>query len=123
MIWTNDAHNFFWTTREIFKVGELYFQQSGNGFWFWVHAAYSYVLILVGTVLIVRALLRWPAQYRGQMAWVLLGIAAPKLANAITVFNLVLVLIDLTPFAFTITGVGMAFALFRHRLLDLAPIA
>jgi two-component system, sensor histidine kinase and response regulator len=32
-------------------------------------------------------------------------------------------LIDLTPFAFTITGMGMAVALFRHQLLDLVPIA
>src|SRR6185369_8067737 len=31
--------------------------------------------------------------------------------------------IDLTPFAFAVTGVGLAYALFHHRLLDIAPIA
>ena len=77
----------------------------------------------MGTVMIVRTLLRWPAQYRGQMAWILLAVATPWLANAVTVSNLLPIIIDLTPFAFTVTGVGMAFALFRHRLLDLVPIA
>jgi len=123
VIWTNEAHHLFWTTAEIYRVSDLVLQKSSNGLWFWVHAAYSYVLILAGTVLIVRALLRWPAQYRRQMAWILFAVAAPWLANAITVFDLLPVLIDLTPFAFTVTGVGMAVALFRHRLLDLEPIA
>jgi PAS domain S-box-containing protein len=123
VVWTSDSHNLFWTNREVYQVGELVLQVSDNGLWFWIHAAYSYVLILAGTVFIVRALLRWPAQYRGQMVWILLSVAAPWLANAITVFELLPVLIDLTPFAFTVTGIGMAVALFRHRLLDLAPIA
>jgi PAS domain S-box-containing protein len=123
VIWTNEAHHLFWTTQEVYQVGDLVLRKSDNGLWFWVHALYSYALILAGTVLIVRALLRWPAQYRRQMAWILFAVAAPWLANAITVFNLLPILIDLTPFAFTVTGVGMAVALFRHRLLDLVPIA
>jgi PAS domain S-box-containing protein len=123
IIWTNEYHNWFWTFRELRLVDDLVLMNSENGFWFWIHAAYSYILLLTGAVLIVRALLRWPAQYRGQMAWILFAVAAPWLANAITVFKLLPILIDLTPFAFTITGIGMAFALFRFRLLDLAPIA
>ena len=123
VIWTNDTHHLFWTTQEVYQVGDLVLRKSDNGLWFWVHAAYSYGLILAGTVLIVRALLRWPAQYRRQMAWILLSVATPWLANAITVFDLLPVLIDLTPFAFAVTGVGMAVALFRHQFLDLVPIA
>ena len=123
VIWTNDSHHWFRTYQELRIVGDLYLLNTYNGFWFWVHAAYSYVLLLIGAILIIRALLRWPAQYRGQMAWILFAVATPWLANAITVFKLLPILIDLTPFAFTVTGIGMAFALFRHRLLDLAPIA
>jgi PAS domain S-box-containing protein len=123
IVWTNESHHLFWTYRELRLVGDLVLMNSNNGFWFWVHAAYSYILLLVGAILIVRALLRWPTQYRGQMSWTLFALAAPWLANAITVFKLLPILIDLTPFAFTITGVGMAFALFRYHLLDMVPIA
>jgi diguanylate cyclase (GGDEF)-like protein len=31
--------------------------------------------------------------------------------------------LDLTPIAFTVTGIAFAWALFRHRLLDLVPVA
>ena len=123
IIWTNDSHQLFWAHQELRLENDLILLDASNGFWFWVHAAYSYILILTGTVFIVRALLRWPAQYRGQMAWILFAVAAPWLANAVTVFKLLPIVIDLTPFAFTVTGIGMAFALFRHRLLELVPIA
>jgi len=123
IIWTDDSHHLFWATKEIVQEGGFFLRKSDYGIWFWAHAAYSYALILAGTILVVRGLLRWPAKYRGQMAWILLAVAAPWIANIITVFSLLPIVIDLTPFAFTITGVGMVFALFRHRLLDLVPIA
>jgi PAS domain S-box-containing protein len=123
VIWTNDAHYWFWTYRELRIVDDLYLMKSSNGFWFWVHSAYSYALILAGTILVVRALLHWPTRYRGQMIWILLSVFTPWFANALSISNIVPFIIDITPFAFTITGVGMAFALFRHQLLDLAPIA
>jgi len=123
IIFTNDSHQLFWTSMALSSEEGLLLMNNINGPWFWVHAAYSYTLIMIGLVLIVRALLRWPKQYRGQMIWILLATLTPFIANVITVFRILPILIDLTPFAFTITGIGMAFALFRHRLLDIAPIA
>jgi len=120
---TNDLHQLFWTKLSLSSEGGFLLLNNINGPWFWVHAAYSYTLIVLGLVLIVRALLRWPAQYRGQMISVLLATLTPFIANVISVFHIIPILIDLTPFAFTVTGIGLAFALFRHRLLDIAPIA
>ncbi len=123
IIITNDAHGLFRTQWSLASEGGYLLLSTVNGPWFWVHAAYTYTLIMIGLVLIVRALLRWPAQYRGQMIWILLSTLTPLIANAITIFQVLPILIDLTPFAFTVTGLGMAYALFRHRLLDIAPIA
>lgn len=120
---TNDLHGLFWTSKDLAFEGGFLLLATVNGPWFWVHAAYTYTLIMIGLVLIVRALLRWPAQYRGQMIWILLSTLAPLIANIITTFQVLPILIDLTPFAFTLTGVGLVYALFRYRLLDIAPIA
>jgi PAS domain S-box-containing protein len=124
VIWTNDAHHWFWASDgKLVQEGDILLRSAENGFWFWGHTLYSYLFILAGTVMVVRALLHWPLQYRGQMSWILLAVFAPWIFNVIQIFKLLPIVIDLTPFAFTITGVGMAFALFRHQLLDLAPIA
>jgi PAS domain S-box-containing protein len=120
---TNDSHGLFWSSMDLAREGGFLLLKTTNGPWFWVHAAYSYILIMIGLVLIIRTLLRWPPAYRGQMIWILLATLTPLIANVITIFQLLPILIDLTPFAFTITGIGMAYALFRHRLLDLAPLA
>ena len=123
IIFTNKSHGLFHSSPRLAAEGGFLLLQTENGPWFWVHAAYTYALIMIGLVLIIRALLRWPPSYRGQMIWILLATLTPLIANVITIFRLLPILIDLTPFAFTVTGVGMAYALFRHHLLDIAPLA
>ncbi len=124
LIFTNDLHHLWWVSREMVHIGGIFLASTINGFWFWwVHAVYSYIALILGAALLTQALLHWPVQYRGQMVWILIAIGSPFVANIITIFNFLPTPIDLTPFAFTITGLGMGFALFRHRLLDLVPIA
>ena len=123
IILTNASHGLFWDSITLAREGGFFLLKTTNGPWFWVHTAYSYILILIGLFLVIRTLLRWPAAYRGQMVWILLATLTPLIANIITIFQLLPILIDLTPFTFAITGVGMAYALFRHRLLDIAPLA
>jgi len=124
MAWTNDLHHLFWATDgQLVQDGGVLLRSAQNGIWFWIHTVYSYIFILAGTIMVVRALLHWPKQYRGQMLWILLSVFAPWIFNVVQIFQLLPIVIDLTPFAFMLTGLGMAFALFRHQLLDLAPVA
>jgi PAS domain S-box-containing protein len=97
---------------------------SAFGPLFWVHAAYSYILMVAGTVFLVRAYFRSQPIYRGQLAVVLMGAMAPWLANAIFIFGFSpFPNLDITPFAFTITGASMAWGIYRYKLLDIVPIA
>lgn len=122
-ILTNELHHLFWTKIAITYQGGFHLLDNINGPWFWMHALYSYTLITIGLVLIVRALLRWPKPYRGRMGWILLATLTPFIANVIFVFKIIPILIDITSFALTISAIGLAFALYQHRLLDIAPIA
>lgn len=123
LLYTNGSHGLFRASHSLAFENGFLILNSTNGPWFWVHAAYTYLLIMIGLVLIIRALLRWPPQYRGQMVLILLATLTPLIANVIIIFQILPILIDLTPYAFTVTGIGMAYALFHHRLLDIAPIA
>jgi PAS domain S-box-containing protein len=123
IIFTNEFHHLFWARQWLSTQGGFLILASENGPWFWIHTAYTYILIALGLFLIVRTLLRWPAQYRAQMALILLATLTPLIANVVTIFQIFSIQIDLTPFSFAVTGLGLAYALFHHRLLDIAPIA
>lgn len=123
IIFTNESHHLFRTSEKLVLEGGFLLLDTANGPWFWIHGAYNYTLIMIGLFLIVRALLRWPEQYRGQMIWILLSTLMPLIANITTIFKLLPIIIDLTPFAFIVTGTGLAYAIFRHRLLDIVPLA
>ncbi len=97
------------------------------GPWYWVNIGYSYLLLLLGAIFIcvlIVTLMRSAQLYRGQALALLVAVAAPWVGNALTVFGLnPLHHLDLTPFAFTITGIAMAGSLFGFRLLDIVPVA
>ncbi len=91
-----------------------------HGPFFWLHTIYAYILLVASTILIVRALRRRPREYRGQILSILLGIAIPWLTNAAS--NLVY-RVDLTPFAFTISGLAIAWSIYRYHLFERPPNA
>jgi PAS domain S-box-containing protein len=66
-------------------------------------------------------MLRKPDIYRGQMVTLLIGALAPWIGNGL--FLAGFSPIDLTPFAFSISGLTLAWGLFRFQLLDIVPIA
>src|SRR5512138_707090 len=123
LIATSNFHQIFWLKIAVSSEGGYLHLANVNGPGFWMHTVYSYILSVVGLVMIVQALLRWPPQYRGQMVWVLLATLLPFVANILFIFHVIPIPIDLTPFALTATSIGLALAMFRHRLLDVAPIA
>jgi len=54
----------------------------------------------------------------------LIGIAAPWVANGLYLFNISpWPRIDLTPIAFTITGLALGCGMFWVRILDIVPVA
>lgn len=121
---TNSVHNFVWSQEQVLPAGPFMALDVTFEPWFWIHAAYSYLLLLLGAILIIQALLHRPHLYQGQMAGLLLGLVAPWLGNAVSIFGLnPIPHLDLTPLAFTVTGLMLAWSLFRFRLLDLAPVA
>lgn len=122
--YTNDYHHLFRASIILDTVGPLPTLSSVYGIAFWIHAGYCYILLVVGNALLIQALIRSPQLYRGQVFTLLIGAFAPWVANAITIFKLDPSLkVDLTPFAFTVTGVTLGWSLIRFRLLDIVPVA
>lgn len=121
LIWTNEAHHLMWGSRILGQQGELLVYTSESHIWFWVHAAYSYVMILSGDYLLLRQFAGSPGLYRRQLTALLVGVIVPLVANAITIFSTLP--LDLTPFGFVVTGAAIMWGLLRYQFLDLSPIA
>jgi PAS domain S-box-containing protein len=124
LIWTNQYHSLFWRTIALAPGDPVFAWRSTRGVAYWVHAAYTYAMLLIGTILLFRAFLRSSGLYRGQAAGILLAALIPWVSNGIYLAGASpLPQLELTPFAFLVTGVLMAWALFRFRLLTIVPVA
>ena len=123
LVWTNPWHGLMWTANRVVVVDGIALMVATFGPWFWVYLAYAYGVILLGAALLVRLVVRSDYLFADQSALLLLGTAAPVVGNAVAVFAQTEPLpgLDLTPYAFVVTGVSFGYALFRRRLFDLVP--
>jgi len=122
MAWTNELHGLVWSSIRLVSNGSFSTLLLGHGLWFWVNFAYSYILLIAGTFLLLRALAYSPQLYHGQVGALLIGALAPWVGNVLYVSGLNPFL-DLTPLCFTITGIAMTWGLIRFRLLVIIPMA
>ena len=125
IIATDPYHGTFWTDVQFATDTSLAYAVYTSGTAFWVHAAYSYLLMVISVVLLVRTYIRSSALYREQITLLLICQFAPWIGNFLYLFNLspFPYYIDLTPLMFTITGVAAGWSLYRYKLLDIVPVA
>jgi PAS domain S-box-containing protein len=96
----------------------------GTGPAFWVHLVYANVMILVATGVFVSTMVGLSRTYR-RMAIILVAASLfPWVANLLYNFEVGwFARVDLTPFAFIVTGAVLVWGVFRERLLNLSPLA
>ncbi len=119
LMWTDAWHGLFFGG-----------QRNGSGPiinggpWYWVNLLYSYTLIATGLLLLVRYAIRAAGLYRRQAATVIAGVMAPLLLNVLVIAGAnPLPAIDLTPVAFSLTGVILTYGLLQQGILEIIPVA
>jgi PAS domain S-box-containing protein len=124
LVWTNELHTLFYRSVSIATEQGIQHFEPVYGPWFWIHTAYSYLMLLMALILLTRSLIKFPQLYRGQAATLMIGVLAPVIGNIVYVFGFSpFGRLDLTPFAFTVTGLGFALSIVSYRLMDLVPAA
>jgi PAS domain S-box-containing protein len=95
-----------------------------GGPWYWVHAGYSYLLMMGGTLILARGLRRFPPPYRRQTLLIIAGAIVPWGGNILYLTQVIPAAgLDLTPIAFTISGACFTWGMYRYRLFGLVPVA
>ncbi len=124
LVWTNQIHGLVWKkiwldTSGLIPIGVY---DYGPCFWAWI--SFCYLTVLLSAALLIQALSSSPRFYRTQVFIVLMGIAAPCIANVLHIINISpWPRIDLTPIAFTVTGLVVGCAIYLFRILDIVPVA
>ncbi|WP_424358376.1 histidine kinase N-terminal 7TM domain-containing protein [Methanocella sp. MCL-LM] len=123
MALTNDWHGWIWASVSLKSTHPNAFAFT-LGPWFWVHAIYSYILILAGTGLLIKAALHIGKKRRHQIGMVILAAVFPLILNVLHVLRLDNFWgTDPTPIAFVLSGALITWGLFRYQLFDIVPIA
>jgi PAS domain S-box-containing protein len=124
LIWTNQFHGLMYAQVRTDTGGPFVVLDVTYGPWFLIHTAYSYCLLVLGTLRLIQMVIISPRPYRGQAIALLLAAFIPWLGNALHITRLSpFGGLDLTPFAFTLTGLMAARALYRFGLFDIVPVA
>ena len=127
-VWTNPWHHLMWTGFHQETVNGQVLFASSKGIAFWMIVVFAYLLLLSGTWQLFQTLRGASGGvsplYRQQTIIMLVGSAAPWIANILFISGLSpFGVLDLTPFAFTITGLMISYGLFRYSLLEIVPVA
>jgi PAS domain S-box-containing protein len=124
MVWTNDLHRLFRTEVYQTEIGPYKVLATTLGPAFWVHTLYSYLLLGLGTFLLLRNILRMSRIYRRQAGPLMVAVCAPWVGNALYLSGISpFPNLDLTPFAFSISGVALTWDLVRFHLFEIVPVA
>jgi PAS domain S-box-containing protein len=124
LAFTNDWHGLIWSATQFDPAGSNAPLILSHGAWFWVYWAYAQLVVLIGTIIVIRALLGARRPYRWQALLILVAVLLPWIGNILYATGLNPVpTLDLTPFAFVLSEAAVALGLSRFRLISLTPIA
>jgi signal transduction histidine kinase len=124
MVLTNPWHHLHYQNTILDQSGPFPLLAIESGPWYHVHTVYFYFLLALGIILIIRRWNHIDILYRKQRFIIFLAALFPWFANVLYLSGIrPHQHLDLTPFAFIITGLFIFFGLFRFSLFDVIPLA
>ncbi len=123
LAFTNEQHFFYWSSITDVPTASGVRLEYRAGPWYWVHASYSYFLVLIGTLTLVRGLRQFPTPYRRQTALIIAGAVVPWAGNLLYLTRALPGGLDPTPLGFAVSGACFTWGIYRHRLFGLVPVA
>jgi PAS domain S-box-containing protein len=126
LVWTNESHHLIWQTTTTFVNTPLPVLVVTYGTLFWVYWIFAQVALLAGTAILINRVRHTQPLYRTQTIVVTTAALAPWVGNGLYIARILpgpLANLDLTSFAFTISGAIIAWDIFRFRFMDVIPVA
>lgn len=121
---TNKQHGLFYLYSELKYNGILAYNSLTYGSWWWVHLAYSYILICIAVILFLHMRISAGLDQKRQALIILVSSIIPFVGNLLYISGVKPYgFIDLTPIAFASTGFLFAWGISKNNLFNYKPIA
>ncbi|MBI1937466.1 MAG: PAS domain-containing protein [Ignavibacteriales bacterium] len=124
LLWTNNAHHLVYETMKLVQSGNFLLIEKKVGFWYYINVAYSYLAMLIGTVILLRSVFRSKDIYRTQLILFLVASVLPWIANLLYLIGMnSFMRVDITPIGFACSTVLIGFAVLKYGLFEIVPAA
>ena len=117
ILWTNNFHHLF------YKVYSTNISKCVYGNWLIIHNIYSYTLLLIGIIYIIKASGKTSGLFSKQSLLIIAGMSIPIVVNVLGTFKIIPMSVFITPISFAFAMVFFALAIFKFKFLGIAPIA
>lgn len=123
-LWTNNAHHLVYETMKLVESGSFLLIEKKVGFWYYINVAYSYLAMLIGTVILLRSVFRSKDIYRMQLILFLVASFLPWTANLLYLIGMnSFMRVDITPIGFACSTILIGFAVLKYGLFEIVPAA
>lgn len=121
-ILTNSYHHLYYTSVESIEQGGFVYLLLNHGPFFFINTVYTYVLLLIGLLLLIGSTFKKARVYRQQTILITAAVLFSWVSNLVYIYyGNSFPHLDLTPISFMLTGMLMVYNLYRYRSLDLTP--
>ena len=117
VLWTNDFHYLFYQNYSI------YINETTFGSFFYVYEIYTYALLVVDIILLLRFPIKNAGFFSSQSILILIGSIVPIFINILGALGIVPMTIYVTPICFAVSIFCFAIAIFKFKFLSATPIA
>ena len=117
VLWTNDFHHLF------YKYYSININETVFGDFFYVYEIYTYALLVVDIVLLLKFPIKNAGFFSTQSIFILIGSVVPIVINILGAIGFVPMTIYVTPICFAVTIFFYAIAIFKFKFLSVTPIA
>lgn len=113
-----------WKRIEFFVIDGFVISRRSHGLWWYIFAAYTYLTVLAGFIVAIRAFALSRRYYRKRYLWLLVSFLVPAATNLVFIFRPVPGLVkDFTPISYAVGGICFFVALYRLDSFSVVPFA
>ena len=123
LVFTDEFHHLVWTEGTMVP-GTVNTVNYTRGIVFYIHTAFSYACLLLGTIWLIKDFMTAGKSRQFQSVIFIFGVIIAWTANAIYNFHLVpWINFDITPLSISFIALILVWPISRNKIFDLVPVA